>query len=109
MLQATSRVWRWCSCSSGGWATTSSTLTSPPASSSSCPGSGESDGDDDSDDNDDNDDVQLLDQARGGAGPRDAGGDLPPHSLHPARQQSEVSTSRLLHQGLRQSAILTND
>ena len=42
---------------------------------------------------------QLLDQAGGGAGPGDAGGDLPPHSLHPARQQSEVSTSRLLHQG----------
>ena len=59
----------------------------------------------------DRDDVldQLLDQAGGGAGPGDAGGDLPPHSLHPARQQSEVSTSRLLHQGLRQSAILTND
>ena len=59
----------------------------------------------------DRDDVldQLLDQAGGGPRPGHAGGHLPPHSLHPARQQSEVSTSRLLHQGLRQSAILTND
>ena len=30
-FQVTSRVWRWCSCSRGGWATTCSTPTSPPA------------------------------------------------------------------------------
>ena len=101
VLQATSRVWRWCSCSSGGWATTSSTPTSPPASSSSCPGSGDTDGDSDNDDgdDDDNDDEQLLDQARGGAGPRDAGGDLAADPLHPARQQPEVPAPSLLHQG----------
>ena len=98
MLQATSPVWRWCSCSSGGWATTSSTPTSPPASSSSCPGSGDTD-DSDDDGGDDHDDEQLLDQARGGAGPRDAGGDLAADPLHPARQQPEVAASSLLHQG----------
>ena len=49
----------------------------------------------------DRDDVldQFLDQARGRACPGNTGGDLPADSLHPARQQSEVSTSRLLHQG----------
>ena len=98
MLQATSPVWRWCSCSSGGWATTSSTPTSPPASSSSCPGSGDTD-DSDDDGGDDHDDDQLLDQARGGAGPRDAGGDLAADPLHPARQQPEVAAASLLHQG----------
>ena len=50
----------------------------------------------------DRDDVldQLLDQAGGCPRPGHAGGDLPPDPLHPARQQSEVSASRVLHQGL---------
>ena len=42
---------------------------------------------------------QFLDQARGCPRPGDPGRDLPADPLHPARQQPEVSTSRLLHQG----------
>ena len=50
----------------------------------------------------DRDDVmdQLLDQARGCPRPGHAGGHLSPHSLYPARQQSEVSTSSVIHQGI---------
>ena len=43
---------------------------------------------------------QLLDQARGCPRPGHAGGHLAPHSLHPARKQSEVSTSSVIHQGM---------
>ena len=50
----------------------------------------------------DRDDVmdQLLDQARGCPRPGHAGGHLSSHSLHPARKQSEVSTSGVIHQGI---------
>ena len=43
---------------------------------------------------------QLLDQARSRVSARDPGRDLSADPLHPARQQSEVSASRVLHQGL---------
>ena len=51
----------------------------------------------------DRDDVldQFLDQARGCASPGNPGSDLPANPLYPARQQSEVSTSCLLHQGMK--------
>ena len=44
---------------------------------------------------------QFLDQARGRASPGNPGSDLPANPLYPARQQSEVSTSCLLHQGMK--------
>ena len=43
---------------------------------------------------------QLLDQAGGCARPGHAGGHLPPHPLHPACQQSEVSAPCVIHQGI---------
>ena len=52
----------------------------------------------------DRDDVldQFLDQTWGCTCPGNPGCDLPADSLHPACQQPEVSTSRLLYQGNKQ-------